>query len=317
MLIKNVLLAALLIPMLFSCSSTSKLKKNEVSKESSAKFSFQKPDTLAFEITKGNNIIFKTVLNDTDTLDMFLDTGGTSIVLKHSAIKERTSLLHNGKNKKYKEVNYDPLKGGYSLTLGNMRWEDLTIYPTSLLPEESDGHFGWNLFKGKVVELDYEKKLMIVHSYYDGNLSAYAKLEVEYINTLFCVKGTIKVGETEFTNRYLFDSGFQRAIVMDKDLREKSKFPDNLPVIKESKLKNSAGTEFINRVVEIDEICLSTVCANQVPIQLLSTPNPARFETHILGNELLKRFNTILDFQNSFVYLKPNSLMSLPYVDAS
>ena len=74
--------------------------------------------------------------------------------------------------------------------------------------------------------------------------------------------------------------------------------------------------KFVNQVVEIEKICFDKSCASQVPVQLLSTPNPARFETHILGGELLKRFNTILDFQNGFVYMKPNSLMSLPYNDA-
>jgi len=157
---------------------------------------------------------------------------------------------------------------------------------------------------------------MIIHSSFSESLEEYVKLEIEYINTLFCIKGNIQVGEDNFPNRYLFDTGFQRAIVMDKDLRQKSNFPDKLPVIKESVLRNSAGTKFVNRVVEVDKICFDSACANQVPVQLLSTPNPARFETHILGNELLKRFNTIFDFKNGFVYMKQNSLMKLPYKDS-
>lgn len=71
-------------------------------------------DTLSFEITDANNIIFKSVLDEKDTLDLYLDTGGTELVLKHSAIKERTSLL-DGRNEDYQEVNYDPLEGVYSL----------------------------------------------------------------------------------------------------------------------------------------------------------------------------------------------------------
>ncbi|MEO0403471.1 MAG: hypothetical protein AAF193_01230 [Bacteroidota bacterium] len=86
-------------------------------------------------------------------------------------------------------------------------------------------------------------------------------------------------------------------------------------MIKESKLVNGQGTEFVNRVVNVDAFCFDQSCANQVPVQLLSTPNPAQFETHILGNELLKRFNTVLDFQSGYVYMKPNSLMSTSYSD--
>lgn len=274
-------------------------------------------DTLNFHITAANNIVFQAVLEGTDTLDLFFDSGGSNIVLSHSAIKEKTTLLDGKRNRKYKEENYVPLKGSYSLQLGNSTFDKLTIYPVGLIPQEADGHFGWNLFKDKIVELDYENKRMIIHSTFSGELDSYSKLEIEYINTLFCIKGSVQVGDNSYSNRYLFDLGFQRAVVMDKDLRSTSHFPDTLPVIKESVLRNSAGTKFVNRVVQVDNICFGESCTNQVPVQLLSTPNPARFETHILGGELLKRFNTVLDFQNGYVYMKPNSLMTLPYKDAS
>jgi len=274
-------------------------------------------DTLAFEITEANNIIFKAIINETDTLDFYLDTGGTEIVMSHKAVKEKTTFLDRGRNSSYKEENYEPLDEYFSMALGEMSWDSLTIYPTALIPKEADGHFGWNLFEDKVLELDYDKNLMIVHSSFTGNLEDYAKMEIEYINTLFCIQSSIRVGENTYPNRYLFDSGFQRAVVLDRDLRAQSNFPDDLPVIKESKLKNSEGTEFVNRVVEVDQICFAEACANNVPVQLFATPNPARFETHILGNELLKRFNTILDFQNDYVYMKANSLIDLPYKDAS
>jgi len=291
-------------------------ESNSQNNGNSEQITAAKPDTLPFRISEGNNIIFSAIINKTDTLDLYLDTGGTELVLKHTTIKEKTSLL-KGKNESYKEENYEPLEQLNSLSLGGMSWDSLTIYPTSLLPKEADGHFGWNLFEGKVVELDYEKNLMIVHSSFSKSLEGYGKLEIEYINTLFCIKGDMKVGGKTYSNRYLFDSGFQRAIVMDKELRDEANFPNNLTVLKESRLKNSAGTEFVNQVVEVDKICFDNICTNQIPVQLFSGPNPARFKTHILGNELLKRFNTVLDFQNNFVYLKPNKLMDLPYKDAS
>ena len=307
---------AILIPtLLSSCSYTSNSKAESTDSKNASTLPLH-PDTLAFKITEANNIVFSAVLDNADTLDLYFDTGGSEIVLKHSTIREKTTLL-NGRNKKYNEENYMPLKGLYSLSLNNLKWDSLTIYPVELMPKEADGHFGWNLFEDKIVELDYEKKLMIVHSTFSGDLADYSKSEIEYINTLFCINGSIQVGDHKYPNRYLFDLGFQRAIVLDKNLRFKSNFPNNLPVIKESVLRNSEGTEFINRVVEVENICFGKSCISHVPVQLLSTSNPARFETHILGGELLKRFNTILDFQNGFIYMKPNSLTTLPYKDAS
>lgn len=313
MISKNLYLSFLLFVILCACNSTKK-SSSKISTDIST--TTIKPDTLPFYISEANNILFKGILNEIDTIDLYLDTGGTEIVLSHEAVKKRTSLLKD-KNENYKGENYEPLEELNTLALGELKLDSVTIYPTSLIPKEADGHFGWNLFEENVLELDYDKKLMIIHSIFDQNLDDYAKLEIEFINTLFCIKGNLLVNDTSFSNRYLFDSGFQRAIVMDRDLRKEDNFPTDLPVIKESKLKNSAGTEFINQVVLVDEICFNNACAKNIPAQLFATPNPARFKTHILGNELLKRFNTVLDFPNGYVYLKPNSLMGLPYADSS
>ena len=168
-----------------------------------------------------------------------------------------------------------------------------------------------------MVELDYDQNYLVVHDSLPEMSEGYAKLEMEFVYTLFCIKGHLKVGGKTYPNRYLFDSGFQRAVVMDKDLREAANFPDDLPVLKESKLRNSRGTEFVNRVVAVDDLCFGEVCTGEVPVQLFAAPNPARFETHILGNELLKRFNTVLDFKAGYVYMKPNSLIDLPYRDGA
>ena len=297
---KKFLLAILILPLLNSCGSSDYLTFR--GNKAELKHETRSSDTLAFTITDDNNIIFKAVLDKKDTLDFYFDTGGTELVIKQTVIETR---------------GYKPLKDIYSFSLNNLSWDKMTIFPARVGPEEADGHFGWNLFEDKIVELDYEKNLMIVHSHFSRNLEDYAKLNIEYTHTLFCINGNIHVGGHKISDRCLFDSGFQRAVILDKDLRQQSGFPDNLPVIKESKLRNSAGTEFVNRVVEVDSVCFGGSCANQVPVQLLSTPNPARFQTHILGNEFLKRFNTVLDFQNHVVYMKPNTLVNLPYKDAS
>ncbi|MEO0899249.1 MAG: hypothetical protein AAFY71_22750 [Bacteroidota bacterium] len=311
--LKKLILVLLFLPWMSSCNVPNNTKQGSDLAEQELGHA---PDTLSFTLSEGNNIIFKAVLDKKDTLDLFFDTGGTDLVLTHRSVKDRTSLLQ-GKNEHYQEENYVPLEGTYALSLNTLTWDSLPIHPTRVGPDEADGHFGWNLFEDKIVELDYDKQLMIVHTSLDRNLEGFAKMDIEYINTLFCIQSKLTIGEDEYPNRYLFDTGFQRTVILDKDLRKTSNFPDTLPVIKESKLRNGAGTVFVNRVVEVDHICFENQCLDQVPVLLLSTPNPARFETHILGNELLKRFHTILDFQHDFVYLKPNSLVDLPYHDAS
>ena len=296
--------------LLTSCSTTKNITTNVQEAPTS------KIDSIPFEITEANNIKFQVILNGVDHLDFYFDTGGTGIVVRKDAIKNQTTLLQNEADD-FELETYEPLKNLSTMKLGSVVYDSLTIWPVPVGPEDMAGHFGWDLFENKVVELDYDKKVMIVHSAPIAIPDGYSKMDIENTHTLFCIQGAAVVDGKTYTNRYLFDTGFQRAVVLDKDLRHEDNFPTDLEVIKESKLKNSEGTLFVNQVIIADQFCFNGACATEVPAQLFNAPNPARFKTHILGGELLKRFNTIMDFQNNKIYLKPNSLMSLPYIDAS
>jgi hypothetical protein len=77
------------------------------------------------------------------------------------------------------------------------------------------------------------------------------------------------------------------------------------------------GKAFPVVTVNIEKLQMARNSLLNIPAQKLTTSNPAGFPVHILGNEVLKRFNTILDFQKNKVYLQPNKLWNLPYTDAS
>ncbi len=46
---------------------------------------------------------------------------------------------------------------------------------------------------------------------------------------------------------------------------------------------------------------------------IIERPNANTNDLSILGNALLKRFNVIVDNQNGYIYLKPNSLYNKPF----
>lgn len=273
-------------------------------------------DTIPFELTAANNIKVKVVLNQVDTLDMHFDTGASGIVITHESIANRTHLLANEKAG-FKTATYATLSTKSTLQIGNLTWENREIYPVDVSPKGTDGHFGWNLFNGRVVEIDYDQGILIVHSSLDEIPKTYTKLPLEYTHTIFCITGKLVARGKKYKGRFLFDTGYQRAVLLDSELAKEQQFPKDLPVIKSTTLRNSAGQSFEVKIVNSDRLILGKYSGPNVPTQLLNTANPARFKTHILGNEFLKRFNIILDFQNNFVYLTPNKLMEVDYIDAS
>lgn len=238
-----------------------------------------------------------------DTLDLKFDSGTTGLLLTNDAIRNKTHLSSDE-------------KADNTLQIGNLTWDSLRVYPVELSGQGTDGRFGWDLFDGKIVEIDYDKNLFIVHSRLSAISRQYSKFDIEYTHTLFCIQGELQVKNEKFKSRFLFDNGYQRTIMLDTSIMNEQHYPKDLEIIKKVIMKNGQGKEIPVITVNNERLNLGKQKLLNIPVQLLTTGNPARFKTHILGNEVLKRFNTILDFQNNYVYLKPNSLLDQPYKDA-
>lgn len=271
---------------------------------------------IPFELTEYNNIKIKAILNGTDTLNLKFDSGTTGLLLTHKAIREKTSLLKYSTNNDTITKNYVKLKALSSLQIGTLKWNDLEVYPVQNSGQGTDGRFGWDLFKNKIISIDYDKNLFIIH-HKSPVLTNYTKSKLEKVETLFCLDGIIEHNNKSYTSRFLFDTGYQRALLLDSVILKEQSFPKDLDVIKTNQLRNGAGDIFITKVIEIPLLTIGGQPAPKLPTQVLNRENPAGFKAHILGNELLKRFNTVLDFRNNNIYLKKNTLFELPYVDAS
>jgi hypothetical protein len=260
-------------------------------------------DTIPFILTAFNNIQIKAILNKADTLDLMFDSGSTGILLTDDAVKNKAYSTKNGSTDN-------------ALQIGNTTWDSLPVYTVDRTGQGMDGVFGWDLFDGEIVEIDYDKNIFIVHSKLATPAKTYSRFKIEYIHTLFCIQAELQIANMKYPNRFLFDNGYQRTIMLDTALMKEQQFPQDLPVIKKTVMRNSEGQEFPIITVNIGRLNLGKQGLYNVPAQLLTTGNPAPFKTHFLGNEVLKRFNTLLDFQNNYVYLKPNSLFDVAYKDA-
>lgn len=284
----------------------------------SAQAAMIRQDTIPFVLTEYNNVKCEVSLDGRDTLQLKFDSGANGLLLTHDAIARKTALLAGKTGEAARTRDYERLPTLHRLQLGRLSWDSMEVYPVTHSGQGTDGRFGWDLFKGKVLEINYDQGIMVVHDALPKKLKGYTRLDIEYVSTLFCISGKLKVKGKKYTNRFLFDNGYQRAMLLDSVLMEEQHFPkDQLRVIKTNSLRNGRGDVFITRIINSDALTLGKYTLADIPTQLLNTANPAGFKTHILGNELLKRFNTFLDFQHGRVYLKPNGLAHEPYVDAS
>ncbi|WP_316800273.1 hypothetical protein [Pedobacter frigidisoli] len=264
-------------------------------------------DSIPFLVNNFNTNLVEVVLNDTDTLRMNFDTGATEFSLLDSVINKRLK-------SKPKLYNTD-----HKIKLGHHNYFT-KIYDTKNVGDQADGLMGWDLFDGYIVELNYDLKLMIIHSRLPktvDNRTGFSKFEIKYINNKPFIESQIVQGGTVNKNWFLFDLGYQRTVMLYRDLLKAGNFPtDQMPVIKKVMMHGVQNNEIPVVTAKLNKLKIGPFLLNDVPAQILEKNKPMRgINIHILGNDVLKRFNTFLDFQKNVIYLKPNKIYDTKYAD--
>jgi hypothetical protein len=264
-------------------------------------------DTIPLTINEQNTIFVKVIFNEIDTLNLNFDTGTTELILTNNVLKNKlksTPKLYNT---------------FYNLKIGNTIYET-KVYDAELTGHGTDGRFGWNFFKDKIVEINYDENILIVHSILPENVKKdkkYTKLSIEFYEDLFLVESEIKQCGVSNKELFLFDTGYQRTVMLDDDLLKQGGFPtEKMEVIKEVLMKGAQGNEIPIITSNLKILKIGKYKLKNVPVQQITTNKPLKNKSiHILGNEVLKRFNLFLDFQNNFVYIAPNHLFNKKYID--
>lgn len=264
-------------------------------------------DSIPLTINEQNTIFVKAVFNGKDTLNLNFDTGTTELVLTNDVLKNKLKTATQLYNTFYK------------VKIGRTTYKT-KVYNAELSGHGTDGHFGWDFFKDKIVELNYDKNLMIIHSVLPGNVTLdhkFTKLKMEFYKDIFLVETEIRQNDVASKDFFLFDIGYQRTVMLNSDLLKKEKFPaGKMEVLKKIMMHGAQGNEIPVITSNLKSLKIGKYKLKNVPVQVTNANKPFKEkDVHILGNEVLKRFNVFLDFRNNFVYLKPNHLFRDKYID--
>lgn len=269
-----------------------------------------KHDIIPFVLTIDHNIQTQAILNKKDSLKLLFDTGASGFYLKKTAIKE--FLNPEGKSLTMKDISDNHFK------ISDLEWEHEQVYPLEATGDCCQGMFGWDIFDGKVVEIDYDTNEITVHTKSPKISRDYERFEMEIMKEHFCINLEIEADNKRYSSRFLFDTGYQRTIMLDNDLMNKIGLPlQQLPLIKTSVMYNSRNEEIPVNIVAAEKLIFGKYTLEKIPAQINSYNKPSGYATNILGNEILKRFNVILDFQENVVYMKPNHLFYEQYEEIS
>lgn len=271
-------------------------------------------DTIPFELTQHNNIAIKAVINEADTVKLMFHTAANGVTLIQEATEKMTNIKWNqaesvkswgGENEaRYSEDN--------TLQIGAFRWDSLLIFENKNSGPTTDGKFGPNLFAGKAIEINFEERILLIHQRLPDKIAAYEKVALRFEDDLMFVEGTSSIGGKEFPNLFLVHSGYGGTILYDDKFVSESKIGEQIEITEEQELKDSYGNVLETKKGILPQFSVGETTFEAIPVGFFEG-SIGRQKMSVIGGNLLKRFNLIIDADRAYVYLKPNRLKALPY----
>lgn len=271
-----------------------------------------KSDTIAFTLNKQSNICIKARIDNSDTLTLMFHTSASDITLTREAIKNKITI----KLDKTDEVQ---TWGGmaksensehHTLFINHLVWNDMTVFADDNSGADTDGKFGCDIFKNKIVSVDYNKKRMIVSEVLPQKLRGYSKMALNFERGSLFIEGTLNTGKFAYKDKFMFHSGYGRSILLDPKIAEKYDM-NALKTIESSELRDSFNNVIKIETKAIPEVEIGGKKLKNVPLSIAAQSSSIPMK--VFGNDLLKRFNVIFDFQKNEIYLKPNRLWDTAY----
>lgn len=272
----------------------------------------------------GGIIIMQATLNDSpDTLNFVLDSGSSGISLDSSTAvylklkpqpSDRTIRGIAG-------IRKVPFLYNQKLNLPNLKIENLDFHVndysilTTVYGEQIDGIIGYSFLSRYIVKIDYDSLKIDICT--KGSIR-YPKggymLRPTFNNNL-PVQGLRVRDDASVNARFLYDIGAGTCMMLSTDFVADSSLLHRKRKLW-SKEGEGVGGKIDMHLTVIKEVKLGPFRFRSVPVYIFNdTYNVTSYPSMggLIGNDILRRFNCILNYEKREFYLTPNSHFSQPF----
>lgn len=272
-------------------------------------------DTIPFTLGNDNRIYVMGRVNGSGLLKLFFDDGADNTVLFPSALAKGATLNLDGsiENRATGGTETRKTSDSNDLAIARLKWHDEQVMFVDKQIGEGDGSIGYDVFEDKVIEVDYDRRLMIIHDRPPRIGKGYAEFRMRLNGgEVPSIPGTLISGDRKITADFLFDMGATGCLFLNQGLLAKNDRYGTMKIVGESQA-TGAGSGVIQTSRAIRPgFAFGHHTFRDVPVNLES-PRDHDPGTGTLGMDILKRFHTILDYQNNVIWLKPDDLISAPF----
>ena len=280
----------------------------------------KKLTTFPFVLLTGGIIIMKAKLDDfADSLNFILDTGSGGISLDSTTcagLKIKTEMstrtIRGIAGMKTVAFAYNHCLHLPGLTVDHLDFHINDYFVlTSVYGVKIDGIVGYSFLRNYIVSIDYD----------DLQLSIYSKGVFKYphggqllhplFNTLPMQEAALKDNIT-IDERFFFDTGAGMCMLLSDDFVKDSALLKKKRKLYTTQAEGLGGKKIMKMTV-IKEVKVADYVFRKVPVYIFDdefkvTSYPML--GGLLGNDLMRRFNTILNYNAQEIFIKPNKRYS-------
>ncbi len=280
-----------------SCFTRVSANYHDVSMPSQIKPGMQ-ADTIPF-IMRGSRPYVVGKVNGKSNIYMMLDLGAGITCVNVNSVK-KAGIQFDGKMTvtNTSGTNEEPKSTKTVLEIGNLKWKNVPVVQVRNLADEDDMIIGNSLFADAALEIDYDKKILIVHPQTIPVPESYTRHPVQYDQHRPKIKIDLRIAGKTYSDWFLFDTGRDGTMLIGEDFTGEFDVWNNLETI------FKFGTK---KIVIIPEVKVGSLTFTEI-VTNANDPAHPNGKQSLLGNELLRQYNLILDNRNGIMYLKANSL---------
>lgn len=268
------------------------------------------------QFTGGVVLIRATVGDYPDSLNFILDTGSGGISLD-SMTCERLKIKSVPSDRTIRGIaGIRTVRFIYNqkLHLPNLQVDSLNFHVndydilTSAYGEQIDGIIGFSFLSRYIVKIDYDS----------SKIKVYSKGSMKYPRGGFLLRPILSTlpiqiakvaDERDITSRFYFDTGAGLCLLLSSDFTDDSSLlsKKRKPVITQGE---GLGGKMEMKLTTIRDFKLGPYRFKKVPTYIFDDAYNVTAYPYLgglIGNDILRRFNVILNYERRDIYLQPNS----------
>ncbi|KQT18025.1 hypothetical protein ASG31_04610 [Chryseobacterium sp. Leaf404] len=265
---------------------------------------FNAQQNIPFRLTKHNNIIVKTLVNDKDSLHLMFQIAMEDASISPERIRKADHII-------FKDIISD----GNTVKIGQRRYKNIRFYNNELTGHEADGKIGIAIFKDKFFKIDYDRSEFIVYNK-EPDLKGYDAIDLKVENGQYFIPAESIIDLERPKAYFLLQSGYSGGLMYSNQFADDNKLDEKLFITGEKSLKNSAGQTITTKQGILPFLKIGSHSLSHVSVGFF-TGDIQNQKTNYLAADVMRRFNWIFDKERKKVYIKPSKYFKKPYYKIS